>query len=173
MDRQVPSVGTSFVPSLGCVPLDYSVRQNVQSLLTRVRARTDAALAERQRRWQQQPVQVPEQQDDPRAFTPRGIQGVTPVRQPGDDWTQWQVCPGTGGKSGERMSDMARHNPTLRLMQVQFASGGSDGTGNTYEYPGVSQIEFVNFLSGRLGGGQTWPVLDPRSGRQLWWGYKV
>jgi hypothetical protein len=139
-------------------------------LLARAQARLDLARQERQQRWL---CQAGQGEEDLRAFQPRGLQGVAPLYQPADDWSDWQVCPRSGGKSGKRMSDAACYNPELRRMRVRFASGGKSGTGNVYEYPGVSELEFINFLSGRLGGGRTFPVLAPRSGQQLWWGYQV
>ena len=58
-------------------------------------------------------------------------------------------------------------------MEVRFASGGTSGAGSVDQYAGVSEVEFVNLLSGRQGGGRTWPVLDPRSGQQLYVGRKI
>jgi hypothetical protein len=57
------------------------------------------------------------------------------------------------------MADQARYNSTEGLVQVRFASGGPGGVPNVYQYPGISETEWMSFISGRLGGGRTYPVL--------------
>lgn len=79
---------------------------------------------------------------------PAGMQGPTPVQLPGDSWSQWQVTPSYGGRSGRRMSDVARYNSEASLMQVRFDSGGR-GTPNTYQYDSIDAETWNDFMAGR------------------------
>jgi hypothetical protein len=107
--------------------------------------------------------------EDPPAFAPRGLQGQTSVRLPGDHWTQWQVCPSFGGRSGRRMSSQATYNEGAGLMRVRFASGGPSGTWNTYQYDGIDRRTWDDFMAGRLGanGTATRAFLTSRGGVQI------
>ena len=78
-----------------------------------------------------------------------GMQGPTPVQLPGDQWTQWEVTPSYGGRSGRRMSDVARYNAEANLMQVRFDSGGRGGVPNTYQYSFIDPETWDNFMAGR------------------------
>jgi hypothetical protein len=78
------------------------------------------------------------------------IQGPVSVQLPGDSWTQWQLCPSYGGKSGRRMSDSARYNVQAGILQVRFDSGGR-GVPNTYQYDSIDPPTFKAFMAGRLG----------------------
>lgn len=135
-----------------------------------------AARVERQARLRlAQPSRHPDVvpgEDVPPAFSPKDMQGPSPVLQTASGWSEWTNCPSTGGRSGRRMADQARFNSQSRVVQIQFASGGPGGVPNTYEFPNVSEIEWINFLSGRLGGGQTYPVVAGQD-RFRWSGYKV
>ncbi len=79
----------------------------------------------------------------------KGIQGPTPVQLPGDQWTQWEVCPSYGGNSGRPMSDLARFNAEAGTLQVKFASGGRGGVPNTYQYSGRDEGTWGDFMAGR------------------------
>ena len=86
--------------------------------------------------------------EDVESFTPEGLQGPTPMRLPGDQWTQWQVTPSYGGRSCRRMSDSARWNSEAQIMEVMFASG-ERGTPNTHAYTGIDEETWTNFMAGR------------------------
>lgn len=86
--------------------------------------------------------------EDVEAFDPAGMQGPTPVQQPLDVWTQWEVTPSYGGRSGRRMSESARYNSEAQIMQVRFASGGR-GRPNTYAYFCIDEETWENFMAGR------------------------
>jgi hypothetical protein len=77
------------------------------------------------------------------------MQGPTPIQLPGDQWTQWEVTPSNGGRSGRRTSDVARYNPEAGLMQVRFTGGGRGGVPNTYQYSSIDAETWDNFLAGR------------------------
>jgi KTSC domain len=79
----------------------------------------------------------------------KGMQGPTPVQLPGDQWTQWEVTPSYGGRSGRRMSDAARYNQEAGQLDVRFASGGR-GVPSTYRYSGITPEVWRDFMSGRL-----------------------
>jgi KTSC domain len=86
--------------------------------------------------------------EDAEFFDPAGIQGPTPIQLPGDQWTQWEVTPSYGGRSGRRMSDAARYNAEAEIMQVRFARGGR-GTPNVYQYTAIDPETWDNFMAGR------------------------
>jgi hypothetical protein len=69
------------------------------------------------------------------------------------------------------MSSQATYNPGLAggTMRVRFNSGGSSGTGNTYEYSGIDPVTFADFIAGRLSssGTATWGFLSSLGGRRV------
>jgi KTSC domain len=140
------------------MPVDYVSRlaQAQEALEKRTKARRQGAeisarsLRRDRKRLQAlewHPAVQPVQQEP--TFQPAGIQGITAPRFSGDVWTQWQTCPSFGGRSGRRMSDVARYNSEAGLLQVRFASGGSGGVGNTYQYSDVDAETWNDFMAGR------------------------
>ena len=81
----------------------------------------------------------------------KGQQGQTPVQLEDDPWTEFADCPSFGGKSGERMSSMARYNSQRGLMDVRFFSGPK----NTYRSTGITARTWEDFTAGRLGANST------------------
>jgi hypothetical protein len=87
--------------------------------------------------------------EDIESFDPAGIQGPTPVQLPGDQWTEWTLCPSLGGRSGRPMSESARWNAEAAIMQVRFASGGRGGVPNVYQYSSIDAETWRDFMAGR------------------------
>jgi hypothetical protein len=129
------------------------VRREARRAGADISARSIRRDRQRLQALQLHPALVPA--EEPPAFAPRGLQGQTSVRLPGDQWTQWQVCPSLGGRSGRRMSSQATFNEEAGLMRVRFESGGRSGTGNTYQYDGIDRPTWNAFMAGRLGANAT------------------
>jgi hypothetical protein len=51
------------------------------------------------------------------------------------------------------MSSQAIYKEAQQAMRVRFESGGSSGTGNSYQYNGIDADTRAAFMAGRLGGG--------------------
>ena len=134
------------------MPPNYA--QRFADLRARAQARLEGALSERLQRRTRQGLPPPGQ--EPRPFTTAGIQGPSSFIRPGAEWTDWVYpAPSTGGKSGQTFVRQARWSPSQEVLEVIFASGGKLGTGDGWQYDGVTAEDWREYLHA----GRSYPML--------------